>query len=150
MDDMDRTVEAVCRLVVDFRVLGNVSAVDLVVMSGYQSAADRITVDRVTECLNAHPDWVEAWLMWSQDQRSSPAWWVAARSTSGYEVGYHDPRLKRQRPPFVFDDKVRACGEFVVRAAQSIEDGRQRVEAGRKPGESYIDAAIRLSASRLD
>jgi hypothetical protein len=150
MDDPDRTIEALCRLPVDFHALGNVSPVDLVVRSGYPAVASQVTADRARRCLAAHPDWVDSWFVWSDDQRSSPAWWLAEKSATTYEVGYSDPKLERQEPPLVFDDRVRACAEFMVRAIASIEASRRRVEATRMPGESYLDAAVRLSRTRTN
>jgi len=46
MDDADQTIEALCRLPIDFHTLGNVSAVDLVVRSGYPAIASQVTADR--------------------------------------------------------------------------------------------------------
>ena len=148
MDDVDRTIEALCRLPVDFHTEGNVSPINLIVRSGYPAVASQLTVDRVRRCLAAHPNWVDSWFIWSDDQRSSPAWWLAEKSATTYEVGYYDPKHEREEPPLVFDDRVRACAEFMVRAIGSIERSRLRVEAIRMPGESYVDAAMRLSRTR--
>lgn len=121
MDDANRTVEALCRLPVDFHALGNVSAIDLVIRSGYPAVASQVTADRARRCLAVHPDWVDAWFVWSDDQRSSPAWWLAETSATTYEVGYHDPNLEPREPPLVFKERVHACAEFMVRAMASIE-----------------------------
>ena len=43
----------------------------------------------------------------------------------------------------MFEDRVQACAEFMVRAIAAIEASRLRVEAIRMPGESYVDAAAR-------
>ena len=110
--------------------------------------ASTSTADRARRCLAVHPDWVDAWFVWSDDQRSSPAWWLAETSATTYEVGYLGPGFEGQEPHLVFEDRLQACAEFMVRAIASIEAGRLRVEAIRMPGESYLDAAVRLSRSR--
>lgn len=61
--------------------------------------------------------------------RSSPAWWLAERSATTYEIGSYDPTLDRQESPLVFDDRLRACAEFIVRQIESIEASRWRGEA---------------------
>jgi hypothetical protein len=119
--DIGPTVEAVCRLPIDFHTLGDVSPVELVRRSGYRGQEGQVTVDVIADCLAKHNDWVEAWFVWSDDQRFSPAWWLNARSPSGYEVGYYDPKLARQAKPSFFEDKVSACAEFVIRVIAQLD-----------------------------
>jgi hypothetical protein len=145
MDAMDRVVEAVCRLPIDFESLGNVSEVELVRRSGYLDLRKQMTVDHLATCLRDHPDWVRAWFLWSDNQRSSPNWWLAGWISHEYTLGYYDPKVDREAPPMRFDDKVEACAEYVSRAIASTADTIDRIEAIRQPGESDLDAAIRLS-----
>jgi hypothetical protein len=35
-------------------------------------------------------------------------------------VGYYDPSHEHQEPPIRFDDKVRACAEYVLREVSQI------------------------------
>ena len=122
MERLDRTIEALCRLPVDFHTEGDVSPIDLIVRSGYPALMSPLRVDRVRRCLGDHPDWVDSWFVWSANQRSSPAWWLAEKSATTYEVGYYDSKLERQEPPLVFDDRVEACAEFMMRAISSIDE----------------------------
>ena len=124
MGDVDRTIEALCRLPIDFRRTRNVSTIDLVVRSGYPAVASQVTADHVRRYLAGKPDLVDSWFAWSDDQRSSAGWWLAEKSATTYEIGYHDPKRERQEAPLAFDDRVRACAEFIVRAIELIDPSR--------------------------
>jgi hypothetical protein len=116
----EEVVEAVCRIPMDFRSLRNVSAMQLVRQTGYASVRSAISVELIGGCLGAHPDWIEAWLTWSTDNRSSPSWWIKCASPTSCRVGYYDPSHEHQEPPIRFDDKVRACAEYVLREVSQI------------------------------
>jgi hypothetical protein len=78
--------------------------------SGYHSVRREITVDRLSDCLATDPDLVDAWLMWSEDNRSTPAWYIESLDTGAFEVGYYDHGRTSQ---LTFDDRIRACAEYV-------------------------------------
>lgn len=104
----------------DFRSLRNVSALQLVRQTDYESARAAISVELIAGCLGRHPDWIEAWLIWSADNRSSPSWWIKCTSPTSCSVGYYDSSHEHQKPPFRFDDKVRACAVYVLREVDQI------------------------------
>ncbi len=104
-------VIAVARIATDLYALGTVSAVELVERSDYRGRRDEVTVERLADCLAQHPDWMRAWLDYSEDKRSSPGWYIEGRDATESRVGYYEGRSSR--PPMQFDDKVRACAEFV-------------------------------------
>jgi hypothetical protein len=112
---LDSVVEAVCRLPIDFRSLRKFSEVELLRESGYLSARAAVTLELLADCLANHPDWCDAWFGWSDDKRSSPSWWLDGTGPSEYRVGYYDPSLERQAEPMLFNDRARACAEFVSR-----------------------------------
>lgn len=61
--------------------------------------------------LAGQPGTVDAWLTWSADQRSSPAWYFTEKD-GGYEVGFFPGRVKAR-----FSDKCAACAEFIALVA---------------------------------
>jgi hypothetical protein len=135
----------VCRLPIDFRSLGTFSEVDLVRESGYLSALSAVTVELLADCLANHPDWCDAWFGWSDDKRSSPSWWLDGTGPSEYRLGYYDPSLERQAEPILFNDRVRACAEFVSLELESLTRTIARIDAARLGGESDLEVAIRLT-----
>jgi hypothetical protein len=117
---VDVMIEALCRLPIDFHEQMDVSALDLVRRSGYPSRPGSVSAPTIADCLARHPDWVEAWFVWSGDIRGSPSWWLDRNEAGEYLVGRYDPTLRRQAPPLVVGDKVRACAEFVSRYVESV------------------------------
>jgi len=109
--DIDDVIAAVCRLAFDSYALGSVSPAQLVDRSGYRRHRDEVTVARLADCLTEHPDWANAWLDYSEDKRSSPGWYIQGRDPDESRVGYYEG--ESSRAPMRFDDKVRACAEFV-------------------------------------
>jgi hypothetical protein len=116
--DVDEVVLAVCRLPVDYESMGRFNAVELMQRSGYPTERSFVTVDRLSACLADHPDWVNAWFSWSDDTRTTPAWYIRACGPDRFEVGLHDG--PGSQLPMAFDNRVRACAEFVHRAIDSI------------------------------
>lgn len=117
MPSVAEVVTAVCRLPIDFR-RGNVSARNLVRRSGYLGARREVTVERLTERLATDADLVDAWLTWSEDNRSTPAWYIESLGAGAFEVGYYDHGRTSQ---VVFDDRIRACAEYVRRYLEQFE-----------------------------
>ena len=109
MPSAAEVVTTVCRLPLDFR-RGNVSANDLVRRSGYLAARNEVTVERIAAYLASDPDLVDAWLMWSEDNRSTPAWYIESLDAGAFEVGYFDHGRTSQ---VTIDDRNRACAEYV-------------------------------------
>jgi hypothetical protein len=110
MTGLNGVVIAVSRLASD-HALGTMSPVELVERSGYRGLRSEVTVERLADCLAQHPDWVSAWLDYSEDKRSSPGWYIEDRDATETRVGYYEG--PSSRPPTPFDDKLRACAEFV-------------------------------------
>lgn len=127
MDDVDRTILALCQFPVDYRdETLNLSPRQLVARSGYPSVATKVTVDRIAEFLATRPDLVDAWFVWSEDQRWSPSWWVSEDAKGEFRVGYFDPDATGEPQLLVFHDRVRACAEFALRIIASIDDHSRR------------------------
>ena len=120
VDEVDIVVEAVSRLPVDYEELGRYSARELVRRTGFKNHRPRVTVERIQACLAEHPDWVDAWFGWSEDNRGVPAWYVLRSGPDVFRVGRIDHESESE--PLVFDDRVRACAEYVHREVAAIAD----------------------------
>ena len=102
------TVEDVCRLAWDYRVMRTLSARELLARSGYADRWRSITVGLLADTLRQHPDWVDAWIQWSEDTRASSGWYVSGRGDAAFDVGYY-PTV----PPVRYGDRIEACAVFV-------------------------------------
>jgi hypothetical protein len=127
--DPDATTVAICRLPLDFYTLGNVSPIELLRRSGYKAVRSEVTIERLSACLREHPSWVDPWFRWSEDNRSTPAWYVREVRPGEYELGSVD-RHGSVTPRLVLDDKVAACAEYIHRRVAQIADWRGRLDGG--------------------
>lgn len=108
----------VTRLPLDFKK-GRQSAHALIAASGYPAQRGEISVDRLERYLAGEPDLVKAWLEWSDDNRGWPAWYIEPDGHGRYEVGYYDGGRSSVQ---AFDDKVRACAEYVHHELEQLAD----------------------------
>ena len=105
------SIQRICSLPVTFRG-GDQSAYDLVRNSG---AAHRcLTAEALLPVLQSNPDLVDAWLMWSEDQRCTPAYYFIEEGEK-YVVGRYPGKDRAE-----FDDRLTACADFIVKAVNLI------------------------------
>ena len=115
---LEESVAAVCRIAGHWREQGNISWNDLVAASGYSTHREAITEERIEAHLRSHPQLVDDWIVNSEDQRFSPAWWIASSVKSGstqWTVGYYFGHKSDWNQERAFEDQVRACAYFIKR-----------------------------------
>jgi hypothetical protein len=110
------TVEDVCRLAWDYHVIGNRSARELIARSGYPNRWRSISVGLLEDTLRHHPDWVDAWIQWSEDKRGGSGWYISDCGESAFDVGCYPT------PPVRYGDRTQACSVFVQNELASIAD----------------------------
>jgi hypothetical protein len=106
-------IEAVCRLPLEARASGR-SHVDLIERIGYVDRRPDVTVARLRACLAEHPELIDAWQGWVEDNRSTPAWFFRDAPRGRFEVGLlaRDGGVVEQH---LFDERAHACAEYMVR-----------------------------------
>lgn len=88
---------------------GNISMVDLFAEAGGPDAIENITEADLAEALLDLPGAVDSWLQLSEDNRSSPAWFVRQKKDSpAWEVGYYPDGKSTY-----FDNLVDACANYI-------------------------------------
>ena len=71
-------------------------------------------IEQFISALNKDPAIVDAWQLWSEDKRWSPAWYFSTVSAGSWVVGfYHEDADKQIETEF--DDPFRACATFILR-----------------------------------
>lgn len=111
------TVEDVCRLAWDYTSIGTVSARELIARSGYRDRWRSISVRLLADVFSREPDWVAAWIQWSEDKRVSSGWYISRCDESAYDVGSYP-----DEPPVRYGDRIEACAVFVRHELASIAD----------------------------
>ena len=100
---------------------GDVSMVKLFRQSGYLDSP--VSEQDIEAFLRSAPDLVEVWVRYSQDQRSSPAPYLAPpheglEPSSDWRVGYYTG--KEHVPEEAFGDEFSACACFVKRVVEQL------------------------------
>ncbi len=128
---MANVVDRICNLPRDFRG-GACSSLDLIEASGYFGDPGSITIEAVMDVLRQDSTLVEDWELWSMDKRCDG--WSLQPENGEYIVAntiseggrYLDDAFTHVggksivQERLIFTDRVRACGEFVLREVQSI------------------------------
>jgi hypothetical protein len=110
-------IEDVCRLAWDFHAMGTVSARELIARTGYSTRWRSVSVGLLADTLRAHPEWVDAWIQWSEDKRVSSGWYISRCGESAFDVGSY-PSV----PPVRYRDQTQACAVFVRHELAAIAD----------------------------
>ena len=114
MLDCDAIVEQVCRLPAEFRRIQTKSIVQLAEEIDVSAHRHCINSSIVVKHLNAHPELIKDWLLYSADKRVSHGWYFK-ETGNDIVVGYF-PDGREHR----FSDRATACAEFVVHEIDSI------------------------------
>ena len=104
-------IRRICSLPIDFRS-GGKSAFDLVRTSGIGFRS--LTTIEVLPVLQSNPSLVDEWMLWSEDQRCTPAYYFQEKADR-YIVG----RMPEQEQ-VEFDNRFSACADFIVKAVNLI------------------------------
>lgn len=127
MNEMNSTLERVCRLPIDFHTVGNKSLLQLLADAEYTNDPDDVGVSDIQRCLSDHDDWCDAWLGYSQDRRTSCGW-VISEDADGFVVFYYPNGNERLK----FKDKAGACAAFAIRELWSLIGRTYRTRASNK------------------
>lgn len=117
----------VCRLPVDFHADGTVSATELVRRSGYAQLRSHVSAARLAACLGEHPEWVDAWFNWSEDNRSTPSWFIAEVAPGRFEVAFYDGLQAGQAE--VYGDRTHAAVAFIKHYLDATPGSARRAPA---------------------
>ena len=110
-------IAAIGRMPREFRRRQDVSMLALLKESGYFGRAPDITVAALQSHFATHADDLEGWILNSDDNRSSPAWYIAEPGSANakWVVGHH-PGDRRDH----FESRAEACAVYVKRWLESV------------------------------
>src|SRR5687767_115418 len=98
------TIHAIVRLPIAFSQRGDVSVIELLRESGYYQNYDRVRVADLRDALNDDGNATDAWVQYSEDQRSSSAWFVSEQSGEWY-VGFYSSDEEAQYDEGRYSDR---------------------------------------------
>jgi hypothetical protein len=123
---LESRLEAICTIPVVLKRNDQGNEYSLLRASGYQDDPASITETLIEEYLRAHPELVKAWLHLSEDNRSSPSWYLIGPKTEspeagGWTVGFV-PGPIPPVPVQVFATGYAACAHFIKMRAEQLRN----------------------------
>lgn len=116
---VDTVISKLCRIPIAFHERGDVSVIQLLAEAGYVVNPHAVTTEAIENYLRAHPELVDAWLGYSEDQRCSPTYYLDIRSANSpgtqCAVVYYDATIRRSEP---MADRFVACAVFIKELAE--------------------------------
>jgi len=87
----------------------NISMVDLLAEAGGRAAIENVSEAELAHALSVRSDAVDHWIQMSEDNRSSPAWFVRqGKDGKKWEVGYYP-----DGDSIYFDNPIDACAKYI-------------------------------------
>ena len=115
-------VHQLCLNIINFPAImtrkGDVSFYTLLKESGYSEVHDQVTIEAIRKALLEHPENLNDWLLYSENQRCDPVWYFQ-QSGVDYEVGYWSSKTGNL-PPTKFSDRFEACATFIKHLIERV------------------------------
>jgi len=74
--DSKNITKAVCEIAKTFEEKGDLFVVQLLKETGYLERPEMITEDEILKCLKQHPDLLDTWVLYSENQRIPEGWYI--------------------------------------------------------------------------
>lgn len=115
-----RTIQDIIFLPNKFYNEGNVSIYSLLKESGYFELHNQISEADIFEELTQHLEYIDQWLRWSENKRSSSGWYFRENESGKYVVGYFP--FQESLKAIEYFDKAEACSAFIKREIEDIRE----------------------------
>jgi hypothetical protein len=107
-----------------FHSLGNVSMFSLLEATGYLGLHEQISETDIRKALVSCPECVQEWMQYSEDQRSSSAWYFTLNDEGLYETGHFDIKsVPNDTNRVQYENAIDACAAFIKHVIESIRQG---------------------------
>ena len=112
--DTDNIVTKICRMPIDFRNRGDVSMIQLLEESGYIESRKEIVKKNILEYVKMDINIVDAWISYSDDQRSTPSWYFTGEKVA------HLTREGKSENEMHFDDPAEGCAAYIEKMLNQL------------------------------
>ncbi len=111
-----------CRMPIEHVRRGNVSMVGLLRESGYLEDLEDLDAALFEAWLRANPEYLDSWLFYSNDQRSSPTWYLhePGQSESRWAIGYVTGKPDHEM--LFYPDRFAATAQFIKKYVESLTE----------------------------
>ena len=121
---MEKIVNIILKIIslpVAFYEVGDKSFYELLKETKYFEYFDNIFEDSIANVLLNNPAYIEKWLEWSEDKRSSDGWYFVINNNEKFEVGRINEDGKKGQY-LEFSDKRNACAAFIKREIDELRE----------------------------
>ena len=101
----------------NFQSVGNMSIYDLLKETGYFDIHEKISVESIRNTLAKSPEYVEDWIIYSEDKRSAFGWYFKQQDNKRYVVGLLSGDRKVGNE---YGNRLEACAIFIKNEIESI------------------------------
>ena len=115
--EIENIINAIINIPKKYHELKNISFVSLLRNTGYFELFDEINSNEIKEQLDKHPEWVEQWLNYSDDKRTSSGWYFTKNETGKYIVGFYPSKKFKT---LGFADITEACSVFIKMEIEGV------------------------------
>jgi hypothetical protein len=112
MKEMNQIIEELIILPRKFNSLNNLSFYALLKDTGYDEISDKISAQKIRDALIRHPDCIDEWKQYSEDQRSSSGFFFEKEGDEHYIVGFLSEN-KGYENFEKYSDRFSACAIFI-------------------------------------
>lgn len=121
---LESSIRSVASLASDFYRLGDRSILELIEESGYHTYSDQIYEESIEACLRQNPRLVESWILYSDNQRSSPSWFLAEPTSEfgkgNWAVCWYATGEQIKTIGY-YKDQFSACAKFAKLVLDNLE-----------------------------
>jgi hypothetical protein len=109
--EIGNLIEDIINIPTKFHELRDVSFYTLLKNSGYFVLYNQISEEKIFEQLSKHPEWVNQWIQYSEDQRVSSCWYFIPGKKGKYIID-HYPQIEKSKAR-EFSSIKEACAYFI-------------------------------------
>lgn len=115
----DNILRDIVSMPIKFYSIGSTESMySLLRKSGYFSFHDTIHEEDIRKTLSEHPDYIDQWLILSQDKRTNAGWYFKEKKGGQYSVGYYSE--KGISDEVIYFDKAKACSFFIKKEIENL------------------------------
>jgi hypothetical protein len=93
--------------------------------TGYFELHDQVSVSDIREVVSQNSECVQEGMQYSEDQRSSSAWYFTLNDERPYETGHFDIRsVPNDTNRVQYENAIDACAAFIKHEIESIRSGK--------------------------
>ncbi len=119
---MTGTISKVCSIARNLKIYQNKSVIQLLKESGYFENSSSITIEDIEQYLIDHPSYVNDWINFSSDKRTSEGWYFLQEGPD-WIVGYLEDttngfaRIREEK----FPSSIKACAVFIMKETNNLK-----------------------------